>query len=455
MKKHISLKLRITLWFTLFLLLITTTFFAVAISIYNSYSKDKLKKDLVEAVEQEAYLLEENQEMLTAILTGETDQEEFLKEDVRLMVYDEDGEHVAGLFIYDELDEKNYSKSDKPKKIEINDILYYYYDASVHIAHGTDYYVRGIVREEDSLSGIVEDHVSILLMIPLLIIAAFFGGYFLTGKFLEPVKKIDQTTEEIRKSGDLGKRIEFIDNGDELSMLSTHINSMFDSLQTNFEAEKQFTSAASHELRTPVSVILAQCEYALENAENTEELQDALSSIQKQGYKMSHMIEALLMFTRMEQGTEKYPMEMVNISSIAESACEDFTLIADKNISVISKIQKEVKIMANRELFTLLINNLIQNAIRYGKENGHVFVELKESSKDVTLVVEDDGVGIAEDDLKHIWEIFYRADKSRNSKGLGLGLSLVKRIAEFHGGTAEVESRTGEGSRFICAFKKI
>ncbi|MCR4902740.1 MAG: HAMP domain-containing histidine kinase [Butyrivibrio sp.] len=448
MKRHLSLKLRITLWFTFFLVLITSVFLALVISIYRTYSSEEIKKELVEIVEEEAFLLESDEEYLESLVAGEITEVSFLKEDIKLMVYDEDGDQIAGIFLYDELDDKDYLSSDRPKKIEINGILYYYYDAKVKVRHGTDYYVRGIVRAETSITSIVEEHAAIMLLIPILILAAFCGGYLLAGKLLKPIKKIDDTTEEIRQSGDITKRIEFKDNGDELSGLSAHINNMFDTLQKNFEAEKQFTSSASHELRTPVSVILAQCEYAIENAKSKEEILDSISSIQKQGYKMNHLIEALLMFTRMDQGTEKYPKETVNLSDIVNSSYEDFSIIADKNISIITKINTEVVGKVNKELFSLMINNLIQNAIKYGKESGHVYVELQKNAESVKLEIRDDGLGISDEDIPHIFEVFYRADKSRNSKGLGLGLSLVKRIVEFHGGNIKVESIPEKGSCF-------
>ena len=108
----------------------------------------------------------------------------------------------------------------------------------------------------------------------------------------------------------------------------------------------------------------------------------------------------------------------------------------------------------NREMLTLLTANLIQNALRYGKEGGTVRVGLSESDGMAVLTVEDDGIGISADDLPHIWERFYRSDRSRSSKGLGLGLALVKQIAGFHGGTAEAESTEGVGSRFTVKISK-
>ncbi|MCR5785006.1 MAG: HAMP domain-containing histidine kinase [Eubacterium sp.] len=452
MKKKLSLKLRISLWFTLFLLLITTAFLAVVMSVYKSYSSSTIKENLTEVVEEEASELEEDDDLRESVISGEEAEVYFLRDDIKLIIYDEDGNRVAGLSLYEELDDEKYQKSDKPKKTEIDGVSYYYYDKKISVRHGTDYYVRGIVKAEVTIFDIAKAHKNVFLLIPILIIIAFLGGYFLTGRFLMPIKKIDETTEEIRLSADLSKRIEFKDNGDELSRLSSHINAMFDTLEDNFEAEKQFTSSASHELRTPVSVILAQCEYAFENADSKEDFLESIASIQKQGYKMSHLIETLLLFTRMEQGTEKYPMEMASLSEIVSSSCEDFGLIADRNIEVITMIEKDVKKEVNKELFGLMVNNLIQNAIRYGKENGHVYVGLKKDGEKVILSVADDGIGMTDEEMSHIWDIFYRGDKSRNSKGLGLGLSLVKKIVKYHNGNINVKSNPGEGSTFICVF---
>ncbi|MCR5747792.1 MAG: HAMP domain-containing histidine kinase [Lachnospiraceae bacterium] len=453
LKRHLSLKFRITLWFTLFLVIVTAVFLAAAVSLYMSYYSKSIRDYLIKTVDDEAHLLTNDRKLRESVLNNDISEAEFFKDDVRLMIYDEDGKHIAGLFFDNDIDKKERIKSDRPKEIEINGVSYYYYDKMIGIRHGRDYYVRGVVRAEESVGNIIGDNMALTLLVPLLIASAFAGGYFLTGILLRPIKTIDETTEEIRRSGDLTKRIEYLDNGDELSDLSSHINEMFDTLQNNFEAEKQFTSSASHELRTPVSVILAQCEYAIENADTKEEMAEVIASIQRQGYKMSHLIEALLLFTRIEQGTEKYPVEPVNISEIVSYSCEDFGLIADKNIKVVQKIQPEVRWQVNKELFSLMVNNLIQNAIRYGKENGHVYVELEQTEKELILRVSDDGIGIEREDITHVFDVFYRADKSRNSKGMGLGLSLVRKIAEYHNGVITVSSKPDKGSIFEVILK--
>ena len=212
--------------------------------------------------------------------------------------------------------------------------------------------------------------------------------------------------------------------------------------------QRQFTSNASHELRTPISVILAQCEYGFDNAGDADALLETIAAVQKQGYKMSGLVETLLLFTRMEQNSDRYAMQTVNISELIRSSCEDNRIIAPKNISISEDIEDDVVIQSNTELFRLMVNNLIANALRYGRDNGHVHVSLKKTEETLELLVEDVGIGIKEKDREMIFQRFYRSEASRSSKGLGLGLSLVKQIAEYHNGSVSVESEWNKGSKF-------
>ena len=262
-----------------------------------------------------------------------------------------------------------------------------------------------------------------------------------------------RTADEIRRSSDLSRRIRTNGRGDELDELAKVINAMFDKLENDFEAQKQFTSNVSHELRTPVSVILAQCEYGFDKADDPEELLQIIASIQEQGYKMSGLINTMLMFTRIEQGTEKYPKSENDLTETVHSLCEDMRIIDGKNITITEDLE-DVTANVNKEMFSLMTGNLIQNAVKYGKENGHVNVTLKSSGDYAVIKVSDDGIGIPEEDLPHIWERFYRSDKSRSTKGTGLGLALVKEIAEYHGGFAEAESTEGKGSCFTVKIRK-
>ncbi|SFB68009.1 sensor histidine kinase [Ruminococcus albus] len=451
--KCISLKLKLSLWFTLILTIVCAVILILVMRIYQSTEKKLLLQTLDNATDSMVYKMRGDWKYRKDMETGKLDDHNFLVDDVQLMVYNKKGDHIAGVFLYPELDEITVHETDKPVRTELDGRDYYYWDKKTRTVRGNDMYVRGIIAAEDDLFGSLTSHITILIALPVLLAMAFGGGYFITGRFLKPVRDIRKTAEEIRSGGDLSKRIGTSGNGDELDELANTINTMFDKLDKDFDAQKQFTSNASHELRTPVSVILAQCEYGFDHSDSAEELLQVVSSVQEQGYKMSGLIKLLLMFTRIDQGTEHYPKEETDLTELVHSVCEDMRIIADKNIAVTEKLDP-VTAYVNREMLTLLTVNLIQNSLRYGKENGTVKVGLSESGNMAVLTVEDNGIGISAEDLPHIWERFYRSDRSRSSKGLGLGLALVKQIAGFHGGKVEVESTEGIGSRFIVKIIK-
>ena len=163
---------------------------------------------------------------------------------------------------------------------------------------------------------------------------------------------------------------------------------------------------------------------------------------------MSKLIQDLLMYTRLELKTDKYKKEQVSLSEIAESVCEDMALIRKKGITLTRQVQEEITCSGNQMLLTRLLVNLISNAYRYGKENGHILVKLEKNMDEIRLSVEDDGIGIAPEEQERIFRRFYQTDSSRTGEGTGLGLSMVRQIAEFHGGTVQVESVPGKGSIF-------
>ncbi len=491
--KRISLKLKLSLWFTLILTIVCAVMLILMMRIYQTTENMLAVQTLENTTDAMASKIRSDRKYRSDIEAGKLDDHSFLIDDVHIMIYNQKGEHIAGLFLYPELDEYPVSVSDEPFLIELDGKEYYCCDKKTHTARENerkrpdgnnpggnapsdapgdapgdipemipgndpgndpnDLYVRGIIVTEDDLLGSLTSHSTVLIALPILLLLAFGGGYLITGKFLKPVREIRRTAEEIQSGGDLSKRIGTSGNGDELDDLTDTMNAMFDKLEKDFDAQKQFTSNASHELRTPVSVILAQCEYGFDHADSAEELLQVVSSVQEQGYKMSGLIKLLLMFTRIEQGTEHYPKAVTDLTALVHSVCEDMRIIADKNITVTEDLEP-VTAYVNSEMLTLLTVNLIQNSLRYGKENGTVKVSLSESEDMAMLTVEDDGIGISADDLPHIWERFYRSDRSRSSKGLGLGLALVRQIAAFHGGTAEAESTEGAGSRFTVKFSK-
>ena len=394
--KRRSLKWRLTVWFTLFLTLISLVILFTAAATYRMSDLRSTTHTLMEAVHEHTRRRNDASRQFKNRPTGDGSQDkgiatppqrdkDYFQDEIQIMIYNADGSHAFGLFLHDEFDEVPFTEMTEPQPLEIDGKTYLYYDEAVKNASDEGMWVRGVAYDRGSNLELLRSHWYVLVVLPLLIALAFAGGYWLTGRFLRPVQEISRTAEEIRISGDLTKRIPVSDAGDELSELGRTFNAMFDRVEENFEAEQRFTSNASHELRTPVAVIMAQCEYALEGAQSTEDLQEALLSVQKQGYRMNHLIETLLVFTRMEQSTEKYPVSPTELSELTRSVCEDFQLIADRGITVTCQCPDTLRAPVNRELYLLLLNNLMTNAIRYGKENGLVRIALQADEEDLRM----------------------------------------------------------------------
>ena len=165
------------------------------------------------------------------------------------------------------------------------------------------------------------------------------------------------------------------------------------------------------------------------------------------------MISQLLLLSRADQGREKLDLERLNFSELGEMAVEEFSGIAgEKDIAVEAKIQPGIYGKADQTLMIRLWSNLLQNAIRYGKPGGHIWVSVEKEENQIRMSVKDDGIGIAPGDLPHIWDRFYQADPSRNSESSGLGLSMAKWIVEAHRGQISAVSELGKGTTFTCIF---
>lgn len=286
--------------------------------------------------------------------------------------------------------------------------------------------------------------------LPLLVVLAALGGWLMARNALAPVGKIAASAREISGGEDLSRRIDIGGGKDELHQLARTMNDMLDRLEKSFLAERQFTSDASHELRTPTAVILAECDMAQKAAASPEEFRESLAVIQRQGQKMSALLGTLLSYTRREQGTERPELERTDLSELTEAICREQNRISRRGISLTMDIEAAVTVRADASLIMSLIQNLITNAYKYGRENGRIWVSLKAEEDNAVLRVKDDGIGIPENCQELIWNRFYQVDPARSNQdgSLGLGLSMARQIAQLHGGSLQVQSVEGEGSEF-------
>ena len=463
--KNRSIKIKLTLWFALILLItVLITFIAIRIS-SGMVLKGAIRDYLITTVE------ENTDKILYLDKKPETDsgadvyipyEEGFLAidadfldviNDVYAALYTQDGTMLYGENPMEkEVTGTEFTESYIWTK-KVDGIEYMFYDRSLatKLPNGESLWIRGVVPE--TRSEIQLDEISRIsawvLPIILIIIAAIV--YFIIDRLLKPLSEIEKTADHISRGDDLKERLT-IEGDDEVGRLAKAFNRMLDRLEKSFVAEKQFTQDASHELRTPTSVLLAQSEYILEKERTAEEYKEALEVVHRQSLRMNDLIGDMLDYTRMNQQSERYAMEDVSLSEIATEVAGQMALIGGKGISLSSNIEEGIRVNGNTLLLSRMIQNLVGNAYRYGKENGHILLDLKKVSDeegDFALIsVKDDGIGISKEDVERIFDRFFRSDSSRSDQGTGLGLAMVKKIAELHSGTVDVESILGVGTEF-------
>ena len=224
---------------------------------------------------------------------------------------------------------------------------------------------------------------------------------------------------------------------------------MFDKLQKSFENEVQFTSDVSHELRTPISVIMTQSEYGKDIEMTPEEAKHTFNIIFKESKKMSQLVSQLLTLVRIDKGHLKLNLENIDIGELLEISLETQQINANKkNINFITNIEENIFTFIDEIMILRAFNNIISNAIFYGKENGFVKISLKKENNKIFITFEDNGIGISKENLDKIWIRFFQADSSRTTDNSGLGLPMVKGIIEAHNGNISVTSELGKGTTF-------
>ena len=239
---------------------------------------------------------------------------------------------------------------------------------------------------------------------------------------------------------------------DVLQRLSETFNGMLERLEAAFKKITQFTADASHELRTPVAVMRTRAELSLRKTRTVAEYREALTQIHAELEKTSDLVEKLMLLARADYGAEVLKLSSANLGDIVRDACsQGRTLSENKQISFNEQIpDSPVLIRADEHALRRLFLILIDNAVKYTPSGGRVEVLVSTENGSALAAVRDTGIGIAAEDLPNVFERFYRADKarSRDSGGVGLGLSIGRWIAEAHAGSIEVQSSPGQGSVF-------
>jgi two-component system, OmpR family, heavy metal sensor histidine kinase CusS len=318
--------------------------------------------------------------------------------------------------------------------------------------YGRRFIVQTAVPEGDILRTLRLFKQYLLIFAGLILLAASAVGYWLSRRALAPVDALTRTARSI-SGANLSSRLERLNTGDEVQRLSDTLNEMLARIETAFLRVSQFTADASHELRTPISLIRTEAEIALRKSRDPAEYQEALSHILHEAERTSALVEKLLSLARADAGRESLDMRRLDLGDTVREVAHDWHhVMATHQLRFTESLAaRDVCIAGDKTAVSRLLNILLDNAVRYTPSTGSVELALETKDETAVIAVRDSGIGISNEDRLRIFERFYRADKARSRElgGAGLGLAIAQWIVEQHRGSITVVSSPGKGSEFI------
>jgi signal transduction histidine kinase len=281
------------------------------------------------------------------------------------------------------------------------------------------------------------------------VLLAAFGSWLAVGRALNPLDTITETAEQINRADDLARRIPYDGpKGDEIGSLIEAFNQTLERLETLFTSQQRFLADVSHELRTPLTVIKGNVDLMRRMRELDDE---SLTSIDQEAGRLTRLVGGLLLLAQAESGSVSLNMKAVELDTLLLEVFQEMKVLAGEKIKLHLTEIDQIQVNGDRDRLKQVLLNLVANAIQYTPQNGDVFLSLGIVAAQARLIIRDTGPGIPAEDLPHIFERFYRAEKSRTrgkTTGFGLGLSIAHWIVDKHGGRIEVDSKDGQGTTF-------
>lgn len=455
--KRLSIGVRLTLWYLAFFALAQLAFGAGMWLILRNNLYDLVDDGLEEQVDDlKSFLLSQPRDRSIAKLQEEVNEIYAIEHPGKyLEIRAENGELIyrsvfleAHQFVLLPPDQVKQQRVLHSRKIEGRHFRFLFQTLAVN---GHLFRVEMGSPADDAVETLHLFRAYLLMFAPMLLLAAAAGGYWLSRRALSPVDALARTAREISGTN-LNSRLQKLDTGDELQRLSDTLNEMLDRIESAFRRITEFTADASHELRTPVSLIRTEAELALRRNRGEAEYKESLQHILLEAERTTFLIEQLLSLARADSGRESLRLQPVDLCETLRSVIDGWQQVArirDLQFSASFDVSPYY-VLGDETLLRRLADILLDNAFKYTSAPGAVELSLTQKGDHVAITVKDSGLGIAEEEQAKIFERFYRVDKARTrvQGGAGLGLAIAQWIVAQHSGSIAVESRPGNGSTF-------
>jgi heavy metal sensor kinase len=296
--------------------------------------------------------------------------------------------------------------------------------------------------------GLIE---TLLIGLPLLLLIATLGGYWLVRRALAPVASMIKAAEALTFNSPR-KRLPLTGTGDLLDELGSTLNRMLERLDNAYQHASRFSADAAHELRTPLTIMRGELEFIALCHDLPTEIQASIGSALDETLRLSQIVENLMSLARTDGIGGKRAHLSIDLRALSAETIEQMQLLAEeKRIQLTCVEGPPVKTMGDRDRLKQVLVNLIDNAIKYTQEDGHITLDVFEHDDHAVVTIKDTGIGIAEEHHESIFDRFFRVDPDRGVDGAGLGLAIIRSICAAHGGSISVESAASRGSTFRVA----
>lgn len=317
-------------------------------------------------------------------------------------------------------------------------------------------YIIAAVPLEESEIVLENLHKVLLFSFPIILLILFFITRYIAGKSIEPINTVITTASRITRDN-LTERISLPDNKDEIFLLVSTINELLNRIEETLLREKQFTSDASHELRTPISVIKGTLEVLIRKPREIAQYEEKIKYCIKETDRITNLIDQLLLLARYDSGNVLPNKIEVDVKLILSAIIKRLQpILREKNILLKLNSSGNTNAVVDSSMMEIIFENIITNSIKYSDNYKNIEIELNNEPSFLICSIKDQGYGMNEDQIKKIFDRFYRNDDSRNSEigGFGLGLSIVKKLCEMMNINLKVESKIGIGTSFYLQIPK-